>query len=131
MEATLHVQRRRFRISPLVAFRLVVALPFLAAGLAKLTGAAPMVGLFDQIGLGPGFRYLTGALEVGGAVLLMTRGWPLGAALLSGVASGAVITHLAVIGGNPIPAIVLLIASAVLLTMGIRQRLAARRRRFA
>ena len=109
MEATLHVQRRRFRISPLVAFRLVVALPFLAAGLAKLTGA----------------------LEVGGAVLLMTRGWPLGAALLSGVASGAVITHLAVIGGNPIPAIVLLIASAVLLTMGIRQRLAARRRRFA
>lgn len=42
----------------------VAAAAFLAAGAAKLGGAAPMVQLFDQIGIGQWFRIVTGLVEV-------------------------------------------------------------------
>lgn len=45
----------------------VVAVAFFAAGAAKLAGAAFMVQLFDQIGLGQWFRYVTGLVEVIGS----------------------------------------------------------------
>jgi len=55
------------------------------------------------------FRYLTGALEVAGAILLLIpRTSGLGALMLVGVMIGAVVTHLSVIGGNPLMAIILL-----------------------
>ena len=121
-------RRSRHRwLHPLLLVRIVVALPFFGAGLAKLAGVAPMVALFDQVGLGQWFRYATGLLEVLGAIALVTAAWPLGAVLLACVARGA----LAVIGGNPLPAVVLLIASATLAALGIRQHLTSRRRRFA
>ena len=47
---------------------------FLMAGFSKLSGDPQMVGLFDAIGLGQWFRYLTGSLEVLGAVLLLIPG---------------------------------------------------------
>jgi hypothetical protein len=40
---------------------------FLLAGGSKLLGAPAMVGLFDAIGIGQWFRYLTGLIEVGSA----------------------------------------------------------------
>jgi uncharacterized membrane protein len=68
-----------------------------------------MVGLFAAIGLGQWFRYLTGILEVAGAILLLIpRTSGLGALMLVGVMIGAVVTHLFVIGGNPLMAIILL-----------------------
>ena len=82
---------------------------FLMAGLSKLSGNEQMVGLFAAIGLGQWFRYLTGTLEVAGAILLVIpRTSGLGALLLVGVMIGAVTTHLFVIGGNPLMAIILL-----------------------
>ena len=44
---------------------------FLLAGSSKLFGAAAMVGLFDAIGIGQWFRYLTGLIEVSSAVALL------------------------------------------------------------
>jgi putative oxidoreductase len=41
---------------------------FASAGLAKWTNNPVMVQEFARIGLGQWFRYLTGALEVGGAI---------------------------------------------------------------
>src|SRR5438477_7364341 len=44
---------------------------FLMAGFFKLSGDPRMVGMFEAIGFGQWFRYLTGSLEVLAAVLLL------------------------------------------------------------
>ena len=95
---------------------------FLMVGFLKLSGDSQMVGLFDAIGLGQWFRYVTGSLEVLGAILLLVpRLSGLGALLLVGVMLGAVPTHLFVVGGNPLPAIILLIVTGVV-AWGRRER---------
>lgn len=88
----------------------LAAVAFLAAGGSKLAGAPAMVDMFAKIGAGQWFRYLTGALEVFGAVaLFVPRTAFYGALLLAIVMAGAIVTHLAVLGGSPIPALVLLV----------------------
>ena len=95
---------------------------FLMVGFLKLSGDPQMVGLFDAIGLGQWFRYLTGSLEVLGAILLLVpRLSGLGALLLVGVMLGAVPTHLFVVGGSPLSAIILLIVTGVV-AWGRRER---------
>lgn len=79
------------------------------AGFAKLTGAPEMIGLFDAVGVGQWFRYVTGALEVLGAALLLVPALAgVGALVLAPVMLGAVLTHLFVIGGSPVIPLVLL-----------------------
>ena len=93
--------------------QIAAAAMFFLAGFPKLAGAPPMVGLFAAIGIGQWFRYLTGALEVIGAILLLVpRFSGVGALLLAGVMAGAVATHLFVIGGNPAIPVVLLVVTA-------------------
>src|SRR4029453_6751919 len=95
---------------------------FLMVGFLKLSGDPQMVALFQAIGLGQWFRYVTGSLEVLGAVLLLIpRLSELGALLLVGVTLGAVTTHLFVIGGAPLPAIILLIVTGII-AWGRRER---------
>ncbi len=92
----------------------LLALVFVGAGGAKLYGVPMMVQEFEHIGLGQWFRYLTGALELLGALLILTPSLAaFGALLLIGIMTGAIITHLFVIGGSPVPALVLLALSAV------------------
>src|SRR5882724_1388772 len=95
---------------------------FLMVGFLKLSGNAQLVGLFEAIGLGQGFGYLTGTLEVAGAfLLLIPRTSGLGALMLAGVMVGAVATHLFIVGGSPLMAIILLVATGVV-AWGRRQR---------
>ena len=47
------------------------AAAFLGAGIPKLMGAAPMVQLFDTIGIGQWFRFVIGGIEVGSALLFV------------------------------------------------------------
>jgi putative oxidoreductase len=83
------------------------------AGFGKLSGSPDMVGLFDALGAGQWFRYLTGSLEVLGAVLLLVPALAgVGALLLVGVMLGAVATHLFILGGSPVMALVLLVGVA-------------------
>ena len=90
--------------------QILAAATFLLAGGSKLAGVAPMVEMFDKIGLGQWFRYLTGGLEVTGAILLLIPGTVvLGGALLVGTMVGAIVTHLFILGGSPVPAIVLFV----------------------
>ena len=87
---------------------------FLMVGFLKLSGDAQLVGLFEAIGLGQWFRYLTGTLEVTGAILLLIpRTSGLAALMLVGVMAGAVITHLFIVGGSPLLAIILLVVTGV------------------
>jgi putative oxidoreductase len=100
----------------LLAIKIIVALAFLSAGIAKLTGAAMMVQKFEVIGWGQWFRYVTGLIEVVSALLLFTPGWQArGAALLVCTMVGAVIAHLALLGPSAIPALALGLLSAIVL----------------
>ena len=86
------------------------ALAFLSAGGPKLASAPPMVEAFAKIGVGQWFRYLTGFLEVIGAIgLLVPRYAFYAASLLAVIMVGAVVTHLAILGGSPVAPIVLLL----------------------
>jgi hypothetical protein len=90
------------------AVRIFVALVFITAGVSKLAGVAQMVEIFEHIGIGQWFRYLTGIVEISGvALLLLPASGFLAALLLGATMICAVITHVFVIGGSPVPAIVL------------------------
>jgi uncharacterized membrane protein YphA (DoxX/SURF4 family) len=68
-----------------------------------------MVQIFDHIGIGQWFRYVTGAVEVTGGILLLVPSLAaFGGLLLAVTMACAVFTHLAVIGGSPVPATMLL-----------------------
>ena len=87
---------------------------FLMVGFLKLSGDPQLVGLFKAIGLGQWFRYLTGSLEVGGAILLLIpRTSGLAALMLAAVMIGAVMTHVFIVGGSPLMAIILLVVTGV------------------
>ena len=86
---------------------------FVMAGVAKLRGADSMVQVFAAVGLGQWLRYFTGVLEVVGAVALLAPAFAgVGALWLTAVMVGAVIAHLAVLGGNPAVPVALLVAMA-------------------
>jgi putative oxidoreductase len=73
-----------------------------------------MVSEFGEIGLGQGFRYLTGLIEVIGTVLLLvprTVGW--GVPLLLGISAGALVAQGWVIHGD----LVHVLALAILLAL--------------
>jgi putative oxidoreductase len=93
----------------------VVALAFFAAGTAKLAGAAYMVQLFDQVGVGQWFRYATGLVEVTGALALIYPGLAsIGGLWLGGTMFFGVLTHLLVLHTSPVPAIVLGLFNALI-----------------
>ena len=102
--------------------QILAALAFGAAGGFKLIGAPQMVAIFDQIGIGQWFRYVTGIVEVGSALALLSpRTAPFGAALLAVTMVFAVLTHLFVIGGSPVPAIVLFAVTAAIVWLRRKQ----------
>ncbi len=79
--------------------QVLLALFFAFAGINKLVGfQQEVVEAFAQIGFGQWFRYLTGVLELAGAIgLLIPRLSGLAALGLAGVMVGAVLTHLFVL----------------------------------
>ena len=86
---------------------------FLLAGSSKLVGAPAMVGLFDAIGIGQWFRYLTGLIEVGSALALLVPSVAVfGALALAVTMVGAITTHLFIVGGSPAMPAILLLGSA-------------------
>lgn len=92
----------------------LLALPFLGSGGAKLVGTPVMVAIFSKIGFGQWFRIVTGLLEIAGAIgLLIPSFRRLSAALLAVVMCGAIGFHLTTLGGSPAGPMVLLAASAL------------------
>lgn len=103
--------------------QVVTAAAFLMAGFGTLSGYPMMVETFDKIGIGQWFRYVTGAIEIASAILLLIpRMTPVGAALLFCTMIGAVLSHLLLIGGSPVPALVLLCFTATILLGTVRNR---------
>ena len=107
---TLAVPRARVALVALWITQVAVAGMFVFVGSVKLTGAPELVALFDAIGVGQWFRYVTGSIEVvSGLALLFPSLAPFGALLLVPTMVGAIITHLFIVGGSAVPATVLLI----------------------
>jgi uncharacterized membrane protein YphA (DoxX/SURF4 family) len=80
----------------------LLALVFVNASLAKLTGNPEMVALFTAIGFGQWFRYVTGILELTGAVLIMVpKTRTIGSALLATIMLGALTAHLFILHVPP------------------------------
>jgi putative oxidoreductase len=120
--------RRALNIG-LWAAQVVGAALFLMAGSSKLFGAPMMVAEFEHIGLGQWFRYFTGGTELIGAILLVVpRFSGVGGLVLVAAMIGALLVH-AVIGGSPVPALVLL-ALVLFVSWGRRDRTIALVRRW-
>ncbi len=95
--------------------QLAVGATFLMAGGATLAGAPAMVAVFHAIAIGQWFRYVTGLLEVSaGLSLFVPPLAPHGAIVLTAIMLCAVATHVFVVGGSLLPALVLLLASAAI-----------------
>ena len=98
--------------------QVIAAGAFLAAGTSKLLGVAAMVQMFDAIGAGQWFRYLTGAVEVVSGLLLLVPSLAVfGALALAATMIGAIVTHVFVVGGSPAPAIFLLLLTSAIAWM--------------
>ena len=94
--------------------QLLLAAVFLIAGTTKLAGAQMHVESFEKLGVGQWFRYFTGTVEVIAAILIIVpKTVVVGAALLAATMVGAIDTHVFVIGGSPVPALVLLAFAAL------------------
>jgi uncharacterized membrane protein YphA (DoxX/SURF4 family) len=96
--------------------RLALAVAFLMIGASKFRD--PMwVRLFEKIGFGQWFRYLAGAMPVGGAILaLVPRLALLGIALIVCTLVGAVVVW--IVFGQPFAAIIPGTLLAVVLAIG-------------
>jgi len=96
--------------------QVLLAAAFLSAGGSKLAGAPAMVQMFDQIGVGQWFRYVTGGLEVGSGIFMLVPGLAgFGAAVLVCVMVGAIVTHLTVLHTPPTGPVILLVLAAIVL----------------
>jgi putative oxidoreductase len=92
--------------------QIALAATFLMAGGSKLAGAAAMVALFDAIGWGQWFRYLTGIVEITAAIVMLVPPVAgLGALLASATMLGAVVTNI-FLGQSPIVPLALLVGAA-------------------
>lgn len=99
-----------------LGIRALLTLAFVAAGMSKLAGVEMMVATYDAIGVGQWFRYVTGLIEIGGAILLWVPGLTVvGAGLLGATMVGAVLSHLLILGPSAVPAIILGLLSAAVL----------------
>lgn len=96
--------------------QVLLAAMFVMAGGSKLFGAPDMIQLFDAVGVGQWFRYVTGLIEVGSAVLLVIPGMArYGAGLLCCTMLGAILAHLTKLHTSPLLPVALLIGAAVVL----------------
>jgi uncharacterized membrane protein YphA (DoxX/SURF4 family) len=106
------------RVWTVRSLRILLALAFLAAGAAKLASVPAMVQIFDTLGFGQWFRYVTGVVEIAGAVALLIPTYAaLGAAWLGITMFFGTLAHLFFLHTSPAPALVLLALSAVIVTL--------------
>src|SRR5215217_736301 len=98
-----------------------LALVFVSASWAKLMGKPEMVALFTAVGFGQWFRYVTGILELTGAVLIMVpKTRRIGSALLATIMLGALTAHLFILHVPPTTPGVLFLVSCFVV-WGLRQ----------
>lgn len=100
--------------------QIAVGIIFFNAGISKLIGTEKMIEVFSDIN-GSGaqqLRQIVGLLEATSAVLLLLPEKAfVGSVLLMVLMGSAIFAHIVLIGGSPIPALVLLGMTAVIAWM--------------
>jgi putative oxidoreductase len=92
--------------APIAVVRWGIVAIFLVAGSTKLFGLASMVALFRAVGFGQWFRYVVGAGEITGAVLLaVPRVMLLGGFVLCALMVGAIGTDVIILRRMPISSV--------------------------
>jgi uncharacterized membrane protein len=105
--------RSRASLIALWLTQVALALMFLMAGGSKLAGMPAMVSLFDQVGVGQWFRYVTGIIELtAGIALLIPSAAVFGAMLLIPTMLGAIVINVFVVPASPVMPLLLLLAAA-------------------
>ena len=105
--------RGRASLIALWLTQVALALMFLMAGGSKLAGVPAMVSLFDAIGVGQWFRYVTGVIEVtSGIALLVPSAAIFGALLLIPTMLGAIVTNVFIVSSSPVMPLLLLLGTA-------------------
>src|SRR5215475_10929462 len=100
--ATRRARAARPRDTLLWSVQALLAFVFVDASSAKLMGNPEMVALFTAVGFGQRFRYITGVLELTGAVLIMVpKTSRIGAALLAIIMLGALTAHVFILHASP------------------------------
>ena len=104
------------------ALRVFLGLVFVAAGVDKFLG--PMwVRVFNDIGFGQWFRYVTGIVEVlGGCLLLVPRATVVAVPALVCTMAGALLVHLAVVGIGPATVAVSVLIAALMVLWFLHRR---------
>lgn len=88
-----------------LGLRILLALAFGGAGLAKLAGLEMQVTVFETMGFGMWLMWVTAILEVGAAILLLIPATAfVGALLAAGIGAGAAASQILFIGDSWIPA---------------------------
>jgi uncharacterized membrane protein len=103
--------------------RIAVALAFFFIGKDKFAAHSMWIRIFDQIGFGQWFRYVTGALQMGGAVLVMIpRTFRVGILMIACTLLGAVLAWLFLLHapGNAVIPGLLLVAVLAVGSQGLR-----------
>ena len=94
--------------------QVALAAMFLMAGGSKLAGVPAMVSLFEALGVGQWFRYVTGVIEIAsGVALLVPRLAVFGAMLLIPTMIGAIIANVFMHASPVMPLVLLLVAAAI------------------
>jgi putative oxidoreductase len=96
--------------------RVVMGMFFVSTGSQKFTGG--WIDTFETIGFGDWFRYLTGSLQIAGALLLLVpRTAQIGAAMLAVTMAGAMLAWMFFLG-SPGSAVIPAIILAMLVAIG-------------
>jgi len=102
--ATVSVRGRQILIGLSWLAQFALAFAFFRAGYAKMVSDPLMVQIFDLIGFGQWFRYVSGVVELSGAVLiLLPRLYVLGGLWLMATMFVAILINLVVTHTNALP----------------------------
>jgi putative oxidoreductase len=95
----------------------LMAIIFTSAGGAKLIGTSGMIREFEQIGFGQWLRYVTGLLEVSGAIGMLIPKVRFWAALqIAAIMVGATVTNLTILH---LPSLALVTAVLLVLVLSL------------
>lgn len=99
---------------PIVLLSLLLSVVFLADAGMRIAGIAQLIPTFAKLASGQGWRDIIAAFEVSGALLILLGAMRFyGAVSLACISAAALAKHLLVIGGDPVPATVLFLLSAI------------------
>lgn len=110
--------RSRWRLRVAWTLQVALAAVFVFTASRKFMGHPVPVATVEALGAGQWLRIAIGVAELAGAIgLLVPRLAGLAASCLALLMLGAVGTHLLVVGGSAVPALVLLAASAAVASL--------------